>query len=109
MHLVPILYSISMLKRLLNHETSSGKIIQEEQIPGMYWSKIRVKLLYPIKICNLLLMKFKKTAHLSQGNQGNGSSNYQNICTKSLFHLIPYAFKLSLSTTQVFCNKSGRF
>lgn len=108
MHLVPTLCSISILKGLLNHEAVSGKITQEEQIPEIHCSKIKVKLSYSIKICNLLLIKFKKTAHLLQGSQEKGSSNYQNMCTKSVFYLIPYAFKLSLSTTQVFHNKRGR-
>lgn len=33
----------------MNHENISGKITQEEQIPGIHCSKIKAKLLYPIK------------------------------------------------------------
>lgn len=69
MYLVPTLYIISILKELFGIIGNiSGKITQKDQIPALHCSKIKVELLYPIKICKLLLMKFKKTAHLLQGS-----------------------------------------
>lgn len=40
-------------------------------------------------------MKLRMTVHLLQRRKARGNSNFQNIFTISLLHLMPYAFKLS--------------